>query len=143
MIFVDQNGEPKVIFHKCDNSRKGKQISKSELQKFGIELLIDLYQQQGMTIKDINRIDGFEFPQFVMESRNGKLYYVAVKTTTYPNDPFGLTKDDSNEIKRLAIQFEATPVFAGLAFANASSSDMTKVECGGAFIVSYKGLQQL
>lgn len=142
MIFVDQNGEPRIIYHNCDTSRKGQPISKEELHKFGVELLADLYQKEGMILKDINRTVGYEYPQFVMEGKNKKLYYVAVKTTIFPNAPFSLPKNDCNEIISLAAKYNATPVFAGLGFATVSE-DMTKAVCGGAYFVSFKGLQPL
>jgi hypothetical protein len=141
MNFVNQNGKPKLFKHTCLPERLGKSISKTELQNFGIDLLTALYESNGLKIKDINRVESIEFPQFVMESKNGKIYYVVVATTIYPNDPYKLPKNQYSEIAKLAHKFDAIPVFAGLGFTNAF--DFCNAICGVYYYVSFTGLQQL
>ena len=68
MTFVDSNGEPKIILHQCAQERLNASMLKTELHKFGVELLSSLYEEQGMTIKDVNRITGYEYSQFIMTS---------------------------------------------------------------------------
>lgn len=76
-----------------------------------------------------------------MESKNGKIYYVVIATAIYPNDPSNLPKDKYSEIIKLAHQYNAIPVLAGLGFANAS--DFSNAICGANYYISFKGLQQL
>lgn len=62
MKFTDENGEPKLIKHNCLPDRVGKPISEKELHIFGIELLTALYESEGIIIKDVNRVEGVEYP---------------------------------------------------------------------------------
>lgn len=143
MVFRDVNGEPRLIKHNCSPERKGYPITEIELHRFGIELLTELYSKEGMAIKDINGIEGYEYPQFVMESPNNKLYYIAVKATVYPTDPFSLPKKDCFQIISLARKFNATPAFAGIGFASVDGVAFDKGIRGGSFFVSFKGLELL
>lgn len=139
-MFVDKNGEPSVIYHSTSRERIGLQMNKAELHQFAVETLVNLYKSEGMEIIDVNRIIGKEYPQFVMKSRNGKLYYVAVEASVFPTTPDSLFSNDYTEILKLAKEHNATPVFAGIAFANAVREDMSSLVCGDAYFVAFKGL---
>lgn len=107
------------------------------------EPLADLYQSEGMEIIDINRIIGNEYPQFVMKSKNKKVYYVVVEATVFPTQPTSLFSSNYQDVLDLAKRYEATPVFAGISFANATNKDMSKLICGDGYFVAFRGLELL
>lgn len=143
MVFIDENGEPRVIYHLTTKERKGQLMSKEELHLFAVEILTNLYKSEGMEIVDKNRIIGNEYPQFVMKSKNGKLYYVVVEAATFPTKPDTLYSTNYSNILHLASDFNAIPVFAGISFANATNEDMSKIVCGDGYFVAFKGLEHL
>lgn len=143
MVFMDKNGEPSVVHHSTTKEREGQQMSKEELHRFAVEILANLYQSGGMEIIDINRIIGKEYPQFVMKSRNGKVYYVVVEAAVFPTKPDTLFSNNYKDILELAKTYNATPVFAGIAFANATRENMSELFCGDEYFVAFKGLENL
>jgi len=140
--FVDENGEPMLLQHNCLSERIGKEMTKEELHKFAVELLTDLYENAGMTIVNVNRNYHREFPNIVMKSRNGKLYYVIIETACYPQKAESLYSADFTEMKQYAKEFNATPVFAGMSFMNASR-ELEKLVCGDSYFVAFKGLEAI
>lgn len=141
--FIDENGEPNVIYHSTTQEREGQPMSKDELHRFAVELLASRYQSEGMEIIDINRIIGKEYPQFVMKSRNEKIYYVVVEPAIFPTRPDTLYSNNYQDILELAKTYNAIPVFAGISFANATKEDMSKLICGDGYFVAFKGLEYL
>ncbi len=143
MAFTDENGEPSVVYHSTTQEREGHPMSKEELHRFAVEILANLYQSEGMEIININRIIGKEYPQFVMKSRNGKVYYVVVETAVFPTRPDTLFSNNYQDILDLAKTYNALPVFAGISFANATREDMNMLFCGDGYFVAFKGLEHL
>jgi len=140
--FTNSNGEPLVLKHNCPPERVGKEMTKEELHKFAVELLSNLYEKSGMTMVNINKNYHREYPNIVMKSRNGKLYYVIIETTCYPKKADSLYSADFTEMKQYAKEFNATPVFAGMSFMNASR-EQHKLICGDDYFVAFKGLEAI
>jgi hypothetical protein len=140
--FVDENGEPMVLKHNCLPERAGKEMTKEELHKFAVELLSNLYENAGMAMINVNIHYDREFPNIVMKSRNGKFYYVIIETTCYPQKAESLYSADFMEMKKYAKEFDATPVFAGMSFMNASR-EPNKLICGDDYFVAFKGLEKI
>lgn len=143
MVFIEINGNPKIFHHICDPSRKGQKLTRHERHEIGIELLVDLYREEGFTIRNINPSISRDYPNFVMESKNGREYYVAVNAATYPVDPDMYSKNEYSEIKQLAEKSGASSVYGGLVFTNLTSPDLSNIIAGGQFYVFFKGLQSL
>jgi hypothetical protein len=141
-LFITADGMPTLITHTCPPERIGKEMTKEELHRFAVELLSNLYEKEGMTIVNVNRNYNREFPNLVMKSRNGKLYYVIIETTCYPQKAEALYSADFAEMKQYAEQFNATPVFAGMSFMNASR-EWEKLVCGDKYFVAFKGLETI
>jgi len=141
-LCVDNNGEPQIVTHICTPERIGKEMTKEELHKFAVELLTDLYENAGMTMVNVNTNYNREFPNIVMKSRNGKLYYVIIETACYPQKAESLYSADFTEMKQYAKEFNATPVFAGMSFMNASR-ELEKLVCGDSYFVAFKGLEAI
>ena len=140
--FVDENGEPMVLKHNCLPERVGKEMTKEELHKFAVELLSNLYENAGMTMINVNRNYHREYPNIVMKSRNEKLYYVIIETACYPQRAESLYSADFSEMKQYAKEFNATPIFAGMSFMNASR-EPDKLICGDNYYVAFKGLEAI
>jgi len=141
-MFVDNNGEPMVLKHNCLPERIGKEMTKDELHKFAVELLSGLYEKNGMTLVNVNRNYYRKYPNIVMKSRNGKLYYVIIETASYPKKAESLYSADFTEMKKYAKEFNATPVFAGMSFMNASRGHGELI-CGDNYFVDFNGLEAI
>jgi hypothetical protein len=141
-LFRDANDEPMVLKHTCTPDRAGKEMTKEELHCFAVELLSNLYENAGMTIVNVNRNYQRKYPNLVMKSRNGQLYYVIIETACYPQTAESLYSADYPEMKQYAKNFNAIPVFAGMSFMNASS-EWDKLVCGDNYIVAFKGLEKI
>lgn len=140
-LFVDANGEPEIIKHDCKPERVGKEMTREERHRFAVELLAKLYKKSGMIVVDINHNYHREYPNLVMQSKNGNLYYVIIETACFPKRAESITLADFSEMKQYAKEFNATPTFAGMSFLNINC-DMNecKMICGDSYIVSFKGL---
>lgn len=148
MIFVDENGQPKIIHHQCDQARIGKPMTREERFAFGMELLLDYYRIQGNEIKDVNPIEDSEYPNIVMVNPEDEIYYVVVRASVFPENPIDIEKGECEEVIALAKEFNAKPVFAGISFACATSyhgsmKNLSYLLCGAEFFVAYRGLQPL
>lgn len=141
-LFIDENGEPLVLKHNCSADRIGKEMTREERHKFAVELLADLYTKAGMTMVNVNRNYDRKFPNLVMKSKNGRLYYVIIETTCYPNKAESLYSRDFSEMKEYAKEHNAMPTFAGVSFLNIDRGmDDSKMICGDSYIVAFKGLE--
>jgi hypothetical protein len=141
-LFVDANGEPIAVKHNCSPDRIGQKMTKEELHRFAVELLSNLYENAGMTMININRNYYREYPNLVMKSSNGQLYYVIIETTCYPQKAESLYPVDFTEMKQYAKKFNAIPVFAGISFMNASR-EWNKLVCGDDYFVAFKRVEKM
>jgi len=141
-LFIDNNGEALVIKHNCPSERVGKEMTKEELHIFAVELLSNLYEKAGMAMINVNRNYHREYPNIVMKSKNGMLYYVIIETTCYPQKAESLYSADFTEMKQYAKEFNATPVFAGMSFMNVIR-EQDKLICGDDYFVAFKGLEAI
>jgi|GEM_PF-3016957 hypothetical protein len=149
MVFVDQNGLPQLIKHSCDAARIGKPINDQELFDFALDLLVNLYTEQGLLVRDKNRIQNCEFPNLVLENPKGKQFFIVVKVARYPINPLDISKEDCYGCKELAEATNGPPVtmLAALSFGCATNAkcvdDLSKAVAGGSYFISYLGLQSL
>ena len=142
MGIIDKNGEPKVVYHTTSDRRKGEKMSTGEFRSFAIEVLTGLYRSEGLKITNINMDD--DYPRFVMESQNGKIYYVVIDATIFPNRPnSGFIKNNHSYFLELARRHNAIPVYASIAFVNATRKDRSEMICGDGYFVVFKGLSSL
>jgi hypothetical protein len=141
-LFIDKNGEPMIATHNCSPERAGKEMTKEELHKFAVELLVDLYIKAGMIIMNTNSHYDRKFPNLVMRSKNGKLYYVIIEIACYPQKAVLLSSYDFSEMKGYAKKHNATPTFAGVSFMNASR-EWDKLICGDNYFINFKGLETI
>jgi hypothetical protein len=143
-LFIDENGEPQIITHSCPPERTGREMTKEELHRFAVELLSDLYEKAGMTIINVNRHYGREFPNLVMESKNRKRYYIIIETACFPQKAESLYSRDFSEMKKYAKEHNAIPVFAGMSFLNMDRGmDNNRIICGDSYVVAFKGLETM
>lgn len=140
-LLIEKNGEPQILKHDCPPERVGKEMTREERHRFAVELLAELYEKSGMTMVNVNHNYHREFPNLVMKSKNGKLYYVIIETACFPKRAESITKASFSEMKQYAKEFNATPAFAGMSFLNINR-DMNncKMICGDSYVVSFNGL---
>ncbi len=143
-LFVDKNGEPTIHKHSCTTNRIGKEMTSEEQHQFAVELLACLYTEAGMTMVNVNRNYHREFPNLVMESKSGKLYYVIIETACYPQKAESLYSRDFKDVKIYAKEHCAIPTFAGISFMNFdSNAEKNKMICGDSYFVFFKGLEAI
>jgi hypothetical protein len=138
--FITANGEPQIVTHICPTERAGKEMTKEELHHFAVELLSDLYEKAGMTMVNVNRHYDRKFPHLIMKSKIGNLYYVIIESACYPQK--AEYSCDFPEMKELAKTHNATPVFAGISFMNASR-EWERLVCGDQYFVDFKELETI
>ena len=135
------DGKLKPIPHKGDNpERVGEIMTKEELHKFGLGLLIAyLNIQKGELIKANFNI-GNDYPHLIAKNPKGQLLYIWVKTEMYPTMPSIVSIENHEEVIKLSNQFGATPVFAGMRMKCVSTEENIPVY-GGGYIAEFTGLK--
>jgi hypothetical protein len=138
--FITANGEPQIVTHICLPERVGREMTKEELHHFAVDVLSNLYEKAGMTIVNVNRHYDRKFPNLVIKSKNGKLYYAIIETACYPQKAEYTC--DFPEMKEYAKKHNAIPTFAGVSFMNASR-EWDRLVCGDEYFVDFKGLETI
>jgi hypothetical protein len=136
------DGKLKPIPHKENNpERVGKIMTKEELHKFGLALLIAyLNIQKGELIRS-NHSLGNEYPHLVAKNPKGQLLYIWVKTEMYPTMPGILSIENHEEVIKLSKQFNATPVFAGMKLTCVSTEEMSVPVYGAGYNAEFTGFR--
>jgi hypothetical protein len=143
-LFIDENGDPQILKQNCSTDRIGKEMTREERHKFAVDLLADLYTKAGMKMLNVNHHYDREFPNLVMESKNGKRYYVIIETACYPKKAESLYSRDFKDVKDYAKAHKAILTFAGMSFLNIDMKvDNSKMICGNSYTVAFKGLEAI
>lgn len=139
-MLLDENGEPRAFAHHPQAGREGKAMTDQELLAFVVDCLTDVYQDQGMTIRNTNKTIGNEYPNFIMESRNGKSYYVMVDCFIFPTPKSRFDQSSLAEFRSIAIAANALPTLAPVGVF-CFDTDGSPAVCGGTFALKYDSLQ--
>jgi hypothetical protein len=143
-MLLDENGEPAIFKHTCDETLVGQQMSFENLHKFAVELLANLFNEgkNGMKIHHICTKFGVELPNLVIESVNGIIYYVAVSTGIAPKTSTPIYNNVLLNMVNLAKKNHARAALAEISFMNADNM-FEQPKMGGNFFVKYDGLHLL
>jgi hypothetical protein len=144
-MLIDENGEPAIFTHICEDTVKGRPMPFNELQKFAVETLANLFRvgKNGMEIIHINTKFGIELPNLVLKSINEKVYYVAVLPGMFPQ---GSTPVDNKVLRsmiNLANKNNAQAAIAEMGFYSFGSNNPSQPVMGGKFSIKYDGLNFL
>jgi hypothetical protein len=136
------DGKLKPIPHKENNpERVGKIMTKKELHKFGLGLLIAyLNIQKGELIKANFNI-GNDYPHLIAKNPKGQLLYIWVKTEMYPKMPSIMSIENHEEVITLSNQFNATPVFAGMKLTCVSTEEMSIPVYRAGYVAEFRGFK--
>jgi hypothetical protein len=141
-LCVDENGEPAVYKHICENSIIGQPMSFDVLQKFAVELLASWFCGgiNGLEIVHINTKFGIELPNLVLKSKNGKIYYIAVSAALYPQKSTPIDNNILLAMIKLAGKNRAIAALAEMGFMSAITFFSPKANMGDPFFINYRGL---
>ena len=145
MILINStlpDGRIQPIPHKGDNhERDGDRMTKEELHKFGLALLIVyLYKQKGELIRANNNL-GNEYPHLVAKNPKDELLYIWVKTEMHPKVPSIVSIENHEEVIKLSNQFSAIPVFAGMRMKCVSTEENGIPIYGAGYIAEFTGFK--
>lgn len=141
-MLLDENGEPRVFAHAATNERRGEEMSEAELLSFAVDVLVTVYEQQGMKVCDISKSATVKSPNFVLESRNGKLYFVLVNCSSFPSTTGRLSGLDLSPYANEAHNNGALPTIAEVGV-YCFDTDGAPPICGGSFAVKFDSLEAL
>ena len=117
-------------------------MTEQELLAFVVDCLTDVYRGQGMTIKNTNKTTGAEYPNFIMESRNGKLYFVLVDPFVFPTPKSRFDQKKLSEFGRVAKAANALSTLASVGVFCFDTNGSPAI-CGGSFALKYDSLQAI
>lgn len=141
-MLLDKNGEPRVFNHIATEDRSGKEMSNNELIAFLVDCLTTVFEEQGMKILKMNKTLGSEYPNFIMESKNSKSYYVLIDFNIFPSEKGFYSEHNFSEYIKLAGQFNSIPTKANVGVF-CLNTDGAPAICGGSFALKYDGLEVL
>lgn len=141
-MILDNNGEPRVFRNNCSEERNGKDMNNNEIISFLVDCLSTIYEEQGIKIIKTNKTIGNEYPNLIIESRNGKLYYVIIDFSIFPYEN-GIYKNQSfDKFISLAHQFNSFPTKANIGLF-CLNTDGAPAVCGGDFVLKFGGLEEV
>ena len=117
-------------------------MSTQEMLAFVVECLSSVYSEQGMAIQNTNKSLGSDYPNFVMESKNGKKYFVLVDVFTFPTPKSRFDQKALTEFRRIAIEAKALPAIAPVGLFCFETNGAPAI-CGGSFAMKYDTLQAI
>jgi hypothetical protein len=146
MIYLNKLGpgfKPIPFEDKTDNERVGKVMTKEELHKFGMDLLITYLHKQNCKFFGVNDSIGFEYPHLIVKNGENELLYIWIRIEMFPTQPnLGPIANKEAAIK-LSKQFNAKPLFAGIRMKCTSSEDSSIPIIGGEYIAEFSGLNKI
>jgi hypothetical protein len=135
--------KPIPITHKCDENRIGQVMTNQELHQFGMDLLITYLFKHNGKFLGVNDNIGNDYPNLVVKDPDNQLLYIWVKTDIFPTFSEIESIENLEEIIKLASQFNASPVFAGIRFRRVSTEENNHTICGGDYIAEFMGLKKI
>ena len=116
-------------------------LSKQEIHQMGMNLVGKHLVENGFEFLAVKSELGHS-PQFVCLKNEKELFFVLVRTVTFPENRETYDESWMQKMKKHAIEKKARLLFAGVGIAN--SDDMiTKPKKGKESYVNYKGLVEI
>lgn len=77
----DENGEPTLFTAPDTNQTAGQEMTKGDFFKFAVEVAAAYLQKEDMAIQSVYPTEDDEYPNIVIETAQGKVYYKVIPTT--------------------------------------------------------------
>jgi hypothetical protein len=144
-MLLDENGEPRIFTHLCATTEEGKPMPFAVLQKFAIEILVNLFTEgeKPMEVLHLNEKFSEDLPNLVLKSVNGKVYYVAISAFMFPKNNTLIDDVKITKMNEIAFKNNAQAAIAEMGFYCFSSENPSQAIYGGNYSVKYDGLRIL
>jgi len=117
------------------------ELSNQEIHQMGMNHVGKHLEQNGFEFLAVKSEFG-QSPQFVCVKNEKELFFVLVRTVTFPEDPQDYNETWMEKMKKHAIEKKARLLYAGVGLAD-SIDMMSKPMKGQESFVNYKGLVEI
>jgi len=117
------------------------ELNNQEIHQMGMNHVGKHLEQNGFEFLAVKSEFG-QSPQFVCLKNEKELFFVLVRTVSFPEDPQNYNGAWMEKMKKHAIEKKARLLYAGVGLAD-SSNMMTKLVKGQESLVNYKGLVEI
>ncbi|MEZ7837817.1 MAG: Na(+)-translocating NADH-quinone reductase subunit F [Flavobacteriales bacterium] len=117
------------------------ELNKQEIHQMGMNQVGKHLEQNGFEFLAVKSELG-QSPQFVCVKNEKELFFVLVRTVTFPEDPQKFDESWMAKMKKHAIEKKACLLYAGVGLAD-SNDMMAKPIKGNESFVNYKGLVEI
>jgi len=117
------------------------ELNKQEVHQLGMNMVGKHLEQNGFEFLAV-KSDLGSSPQFVCVKNEKELFFVLVRTVSFPEDPQKYDESWMQKMKKHAIEKKARILYAGVGIAD-SNDMMTKPQKGEESFVNYKGLVEI
>lgn len=131
----DENDEPRVFRHECEEPDRGRPMSEKELQGFAVKCIEQLYREAGAEIEGVYKSEYKEFPNLIVKC-GCDLYYHRIDVSDRANDG-AVVGEDREEFIAAAKMHDAWPMVLPVSFWCADTNGGEAV-CGGSFFMKVR-----
>jgi hypothetical protein len=117
------------------------ELNKQEVHQLGMNVVGKHLEQNGFEFLAV-KSDLGSSPQFVCVKNEKELFFVLVRTVSFPEDPQKYDESWMQKMKKHAIEKKARLLYAGVGIAD-SNDMMAKPQKGEESFVNYKGLVEI
>ena len=117
------------------------ELNNQEIHQMGMNHVGKHLEQNGFEFLAV-KSDFGQSPQFVCVKNEKELFFVLVRTVSFPEDPQNYNESWMAKMKKHAIEKKARLLYAGVGLAD-SSNMMAKPLKGQESLVNYKGLVEI
>ena len=117
------------------------EMNNQEIHQMGMNHVGKHLEQNGFEFLAV-KSDFGQSPQFVCVKNEKELFFVLVRTVSFPEDPQNYNESWMANMKKHAIEKKARLLYAGVGLAD-SSNMMAKPLKGQESLVNYKGLVEI
>ena len=117
------------------------ELNNQEIHQMGMNHVGKHLEQNGFEFLAV-KSDFGQSPQFVCVKNEKELFFVLVRTVSFPEDPQNYNESWMAKMKKHAIEKKARLLYAGVGLAD-SSNMMAKPVKGQESLVNYKGLVEI
>lgn len=129
---VDENGEPRLFVHECDEKRAGCPMTKEEMQEFVVRCVSGLMREAGDELDGVYKSPYKEFPSIVTKC-GCDVFYHRIDVANYDKNSV-VMESELQEFINTAKLHRAWPMVMPVSLMCATSASGASV-CGGGFFM--------